>query len=43
MFNAEFYTKENGEKPARDFIESFGEKVHAKFTRKAIQGKLPGE
>ena len=33
MFNAEFYTKENGEKPARDFIESFGEKVHAKFLR----------
>lgn len=43
MFSAEFYTKENGEKPARDFIESFGEKVHAKFTCKAIQGKLPGE
>ncbi len=33
MFSVEFYTKDSGEKPAWEFIESFDEKTQAKLLR----------
>lgn len=33
MYNVEFYTKANGEKPAWAFITSFEEKIQAKLLR----------
>ena len=33
MYNVEFYTKANGEKPAWTFITSFEEKIQAKLLR----------